>query len=269
MPKVAMAQPGSSARTCRNAFSPALNQNECSMATPRCSSPCTFGSHELAKDTLPRWPPCCVSWDRERRRRGRTLHGGRGRQTMNPHGNPLCVRRGAWAVPIADGRRDSARQPAGRRVLVLGRDGGWTRRTRRRRASSRVGFRRRAAAPLRRRCARLAVRPGDSMPYRFIRPGTPCASGPCSMKSRDRLAGPLQLRPDAAVGRRQGAVPAARASSGGSRRRTGRCAPGRRRSRWRRATRSSGSHSTSGPKRAWPARSSVRCTPRPPGSGTG
>ena len=29
----------------------------------------------------------------------------------------------------------------------------------------------------------LEVSPGDSMPYRFIRPATPCAAGPCSTKS--------------------------------------------------------------------------------------
>ena len=38
MPQVAMAQVGSSASTLRNAFSPAEYQNECSIATARCSS---------------------------------------------------------------------------------------------------------------------------------------------------------------------------------------------------------------------------------------
>jgi hypothetical protein len=38
MPHVAMAHCGSAARTSRNAFSPAENQNECSMETARSSA---------------------------------------------------------------------------------------------------------------------------------------------------------------------------------------------------------------------------------------
>ena len=41
--------------------------------------------------------------------------------------------------------------------------------------------------------ARLAVNPGDSMPNRFIRPPTPCASGPCSMKSLGEAPGPCSF----------------------------------------------------------------------------
>ena len=53
MPKVATPQLGSSSSTCRKAFSPAENQNECSIATARCNSPCTLASQELANDTVP------------------------------------------------------------------------------------------------------------------------------------------------------------------------------------------------------------------------
>ena len=59
MPKVAMAQRGSFCRTLRKVFSPAVNQNECSIAIARCNSGCTLASQELAKATL---PSCPCSW---------------------------------------------------------------------------------------------------------------------------------------------------------------------------------------------------------------
>jgi hypothetical protein len=52
-----MAQPGSLARTLRKACSPALNQNEWTMATPLARSACTSGEHEFEKFTLPTWWP--------------------------------------------------------------------------------------------------------------------------------------------------------------------------------------------------------------------
>ena len=56
MPKVATPQAGSSSSTCRKAFSPAENQNECSIATARCNSPCTLASQLVGKETLPTTP---------------------------------------------------------------------------------------------------------------------------------------------------------------------------------------------------------------------
>ena len=41
--------------------------------------------------------------------------------------------------------------------------------------------------------ARLAVRPGDSMPNRFIKPGTPWSAGPCSTKSCAGSPGPCSF----------------------------------------------------------------------------
>jgi hypothetical protein len=66
MPQYAIAQLRSLASTLRKTCSPAPNQNECSMATPRARSACTAGAHELEKFTLPTWPcpvwPSCSSW---------------------------------------------------------------------------------------------------------------------------------------------------------------------------------------------------------------
>lgn len=42
--------------------------------------------------------------------------------------------------------------------------------------------------------ARLAVSPGDSMPYRLSSPGTPCAAGPCTTKSPAGWPGPDTCR---------------------------------------------------------------------------
>ena len=48
-----MVQVGSCTSTSRKVFSVALNQNECSIATPRSNSACTFGSQDVGKVTLP------------------------------------------------------------------------------------------------------------------------------------------------------------------------------------------------------------------------
>ena len=55
VPHVAMAHEGSFASTSPKVFRPSLNQNECSMATPRRRSSCTAGLHEFWKATLPSW----------------------------------------------------------------------------------------------------------------------------------------------------------------------------------------------------------------------
>src|SRR5690606_4468886 len=47
-----------------------------------------------------------------------------------------------------------------------------------------------SAARTSRPMARLAVRPGDSMPNRFTSPGTPCVAGPAMMKSAAGSPGP-------------------------------------------------------------------------------
>jgi hypothetical protein len=66
MPQYAIAQVGSLTSTSRKTCSPAPNQNECSMATPRARSACTAAAHEFEKFTLPTWPwpawPMCSSW---------------------------------------------------------------------------------------------------------------------------------------------------------------------------------------------------------------
>jgi len=66
MPQYAIAQLRSLVSTLRKTCSPAPNQNECSMATPRARSACTAGAHELEKFTLPTWPcpvwSLCSSW---------------------------------------------------------------------------------------------------------------------------------------------------------------------------------------------------------------
>ena len=95
----------------------------------------------------------------------------------------------------------------------------------------------------------------------------PCSAGPAMRKSAGGRAGPESLGRTPRVGRQQRVVGAGPASSGGCRRR--RPAPGARRPRSRWLGSASASHSTSGPKRAWPARSRVRCTPRPPSLGVG
>src|SRR4029077_8440137 len=53
MPQPAIAQPGSSTSTSRNALSPSLHQNECSKATERCSRGCTASEQVFANDTAP------------------------------------------------------------------------------------------------------------------------------------------------------------------------------------------------------------------------
>jgi hypothetical protein len=66
MPQYAIAHLGSLASTLRKTCSPALNQNECSIATPLARSACTAGAQEFEKVTLPTWPcpawPSCSSW---------------------------------------------------------------------------------------------------------------------------------------------------------------------------------------------------------------
>src|SRR5258708_6242080 len=51
-----MAHVGSLAKRSSNAFSAALHQNECSIATARSKSPCSFGSQEVANLTVPSLP---------------------------------------------------------------------------------------------------------------------------------------------------------------------------------------------------------------------
>ena len=92
-----------------------------------------------------------------------------------------------------------------------------------------------------------AVNPGDSMPNRLTSPGTPCSAGPWMHEIGGRLPGRGDLRPDAGVARRKRAVRQRRASSAGSPRRSDPRAADRLRSLIR------STHSTSGPKRAWPA----------------
>ena len=58
MPQVAMAHDGSCVNTSRNVFSPALYQNECSIATPRSNCACTLASQEFGKLTLPSFSSC-------------------------------------------------------------------------------------------------------------------------------------------------------------------------------------------------------------------
>ena len=62
MPQVAIAQPGSSLSTSRNACSPAEYQNEWSIATARSNAGCTLASQLVGNDTLPRRPPCAWEW---------------------------------------------------------------------------------------------------------------------------------------------------------------------------------------------------------------
>ena len=53
MPQWAIVQSGSRESTSRKAFSPSLNQNECSSATARANAGCTSAEQLLAKTTLP------------------------------------------------------------------------------------------------------------------------------------------------------------------------------------------------------------------------
>src|SRR5688572_28089096 len=60
MPQFAIAHEGSCASTSRKVFSPAPNQNECSIATPRSSWAWTLGSHDVGKLTLPSCSAPCA-----------------------------------------------------------------------------------------------------------------------------------------------------------------------------------------------------------------
>ena len=102
-----------------------------------------------------------------------------------------------------------------------------------------------------------AVRPGDSMPNRLTRPGTPCAAGPSMLKSAAGLAGAADLRAGCRRSRAAARRQAAPASSGAPRRRSPRPGPGPP------PVVEASTHSMSGPNFAWPPRSSVRCTPMP------
>src|SRR2546428_12691992 len=59
-----MAHVGSCVKMSSNAFSAALYQNECSIATARSKAGCTFGSHEVENVTVPSLllPDSSASW---------------------------------------------------------------------------------------------------------------------------------------------------------------------------------------------------------------
>ena len=101
------------------------------------------------------------------------------------------------------------------------------------------------------RCRRARQRRDDR--FRQV----PGSRSPPPCRAVRRLSAAFRHRPAAAP------RPAVPASSAGLPRRSRRHVADRHHSRCCPST------STSGPKRAWPERSSVRCTPSPPGSGTG
>ena len=107
------------------------------------------------------------------------------------------------------------------------------------------------------------VSPGDSMPNICTSPGRPCCAGASIRKSACGSPWPGQLRADAGIIRRHRAVRHARPIAADARIEQLPHARDRRRNPRARSI------PRPGPKRMRPARSSVTCTPRPPGIGAG